>query len=262
MNAHPALIVLVAALATTPAAARDRADPPGLRSAELLPVATAPDGSRVTAMRLVLEPGWKTYWRSPGDSGMPPGFDWSGSTNLAAAEPQWPRPEVILSDGDRTLGYHDELVLPFQVRPQGPGPVALDVTVTLGLCENVCVPATLRLTASDAAGGPDPRIGQALALVPAVSTVRPACRLADISDGVRLSAALPDLPGDPAVAMELAEDGIWVSQPDLARAGGRLTATADFVPPAAAPFPLDPAKLRVTVIGDGNAVEYRGCAPS
>ncbi|WP_436784953.1 protein-disulfide reductase DsbD domain-containing protein, partial [Streptomyces sp. URMC 126] len=64
---------------------------------------------------------WKTYWRSPGDSGVPPQFDWSGAANVAQATPLWPRPEVIESGGERTLGYHDRLVLPIALTPAAPG---------------------------------------------------------------------------------------------------------------------------------------------
>lgn len=57
--------------------------PPGLSEAQLLPGWETADGHRVAALKLVLEPGWKTYWRSPGDAGVPPVFDWSGSEILA-----------------------------------------------------------------------------------------------------------------------------------------------------------------------------------
>src|SRR5882724_3543347 len=44
------------------------------------------------AIEIALEPGFKTYWRMPGDSGVPPLFDWSGSRNLASIAPAWPVP--------------------------------------------------------------------------------------------------------------------------------------------------------------------------
>lgn len=284
-------LTILAALAATlalpllsgPAAAQHSAQEngqtPGLRSAELLPVATLPDGRRMTALVVEMEEGWKTYWRSPGDSGMPPGFDWTGSTNVRAAEPLWPAPEVILSGSDRTLGYHDALVLPVRVDAAGEGPVALDLKLAIGLCKNVCVPARLHLLADEAGGAaPDPRIAQALARVPVAGPLpgraTPACTVTDIPDGVRVAATLPGHAGAPSVAMELMQDGVWVSQPELAQAADGLTATADFVPPEGKPFPLDLSKLRMTVIGsnaaaDGaggdaapGAVEYQGCAAS
>ncbi|MFX4601211.1 protein-disulfide reductase DsbD domain-containing protein, partial [Acinetobacter baumannii] len=43
-------------------------------------------------LELRLEPGWKTYWRSPGDAGFAPRLDWSGSGNLAGATLSYPAP--------------------------------------------------------------------------------------------------------------------------------------------------------------------------
>ena len=99
-------LILVLAL---PAVARADPLPPGLEDAALLPPYRTEAGTWMTALRLELSPGWKTYWRSPGDSGVPPRFDWAGMTNLDHAGARWPRPEVIDSGGERTLGYHDAL---------------------------------------------------------------------------------------------------------------------------------------------------------
>ncbi|MBV0890782.1 hypothetical protein KTN05_02825 [Paracoccus sp. Z118] len=268
MNAKALIPVLLCAAALGHAGAAHASEshvgeppPPGLTSAELLPVQTAPDGSRMTALRLVLEPGWKTYWRSPGDSGVPPEFDWSGSANLAGAQPLWPRPEVIDSGGERTLGYHDELLLPIRLTPQAAGePVALDVRLNFGLCEDVCVPARVRLAAAPEGDGFDPRIAEALARVPAAGEGALTCHVTDIADGVQVAATIPEAGAGAAAAMELMQDGIWVSQAELTEQGGQVTAVADFVAPSGKPFPLDTDKLRVTLISAGGAVEYRGCA--
>lgn len=237
--------------------------PPGLVAAELLPGWVAADGTRITALRLDLAPGWKTYWRSPGDTGIPPHFDWAASDNLAAAEPLWPRPEVILSGGERTLGYHDELVLPIQLTPRDKGqPVTARVSVDFGLCRDICVPAHVELQAP-APQGEDPRIDAALAQTPEPGEDVARCTMTDIADGVQVAVRIgePEMPGDTA-ALELAQDGVWVSQPVLTRDARGLTATADFVAPSGKPFPLDPAAVRLTLIAPEGAVEYQGCAPA
>lgn len=127
--------------------------PPGVADAQLLPGWQTADGRRVAALKLVLEPGWKTYWRSPGDAGVPPLFNWSGSENLAGITFHWPRPAVFESAGMRTLGYHDVMILPFEARPLRPDqPISLSATVDLGVCEDICVPVHLKISspASDA----------------------------------------------------------------------------------------------------------------
>ena len=53
----------------------------------------------MAAVEIRLAPGWHTYWRVPGEAGIPPRFDWSGSQNLAAVAYEWPRPEIIVSYG-------------------------------------------------------------------------------------------------------------------------------------------------------------------
>lgn len=236
--------------------------PPGLIAAELMPGWITDDGQRMTALRLTLEPGWKTYWRSPGDAGVPPRFDWQGSDNLGAVQMLWPRPEVIDSGGERTLGYHDELVLPIRIAPVDAGaPIHPVATVDFGLCLDICVPAQVALRAPPPGGAPDPLIQSALDRQPRRSSEQPDCRIAAISDGMQVTATLPashGLPGDD-VAMELTEDDIWVSAPDMGRDGSRLTAQADFVAASGKPFVLDPGSLRLTVISADDAVEYAGC---
>src|ERR1700736_1209679 len=77
-----------------------------------------------------LQPGWKTYWRTPGDSGVPPRFDFSKSDNIEAVTVLWPgagaireaatgrgRPRAKSADGPgaHSLGYHDTIVLPLRI---------------------------------------------------------------------------------------------------------------------------------------------------
>ncbi|MCH8998360.1 MAG: hypothetical protein IID48_08850, partial [Proteobacteria bacterium] len=63
-----------------------------------------------------LEPGWKIYWRSPGEAGYPPSVDWSGSENLAEVRLNWPVPRRFSLFGFETFGYYDEVVLPVDAR--------------------------------------------------------------------------------------------------------------------------------------------------
>ena len=158
-----ALFLLTAAPAIAQGIAPDEM-PPGLVSARLLPGWITADGARMTALAVELEPGWKTYWRTPGDAGLAPVFDWKGN-NIGKVDFSWPAPQVVVSDGVRTLGFHDRLVLPFTVTPEKPGqPVGLSAHVTVGLCENICIPAQLDLVAMPAGTAPDPVIQAALHL--------------------------------------------------------------------------------------------------
>ena len=108
-----------------------------------------PQGTQMAAVEIDLLPGWKTYWRSPGEAGIPPHFDWRGSGNLAGVVYHWPSPEVFETSGTRTIGYHGRLVLPVELSPlQADQPIDADATVDFGVCDEICVPVTLSLKAT------------------------------------------------------------------------------------------------------------------
>lgn len=231
---------------------------PGLEAARILPGWTTSDGSRIAAIEFRLEPGWKTYWRSPGDSGLPPAFDWTGSDNLGDVVFHWPAPEAIPSGDGMALGYHDRLVLPFTATPADPTqPIDLAVAVDFGVCDDICVPAHVALESAAAGTAPDPAIAAALEAVPQAQEGGPRCVVEPIEDGMRVTATLPR--PVTVAAMELPGRDVWTTATDIQTQGGQTTLVADFVPPESAPFALDQQELLFTLIDDRQAVEIRGC---
>ena len=89
-----------------------------------------------------LQPGWKTYWRTPGDSGVPPRFDFSKSENIEAVTILWPAPTKFDDGaGGHSLGYHDQIVLPLRiVAKNADKPVTLRAAVNYAVCEKLCIP--------------------------------------------------------------------------------------------------------------------------
>ncbi|MGL1742623.1 protein-disulfide reductase DsbD domain-containing protein, partial [Vibrio parahaemolyticus] len=69
---------------------------------------------------LNLGPGWKTYWKSPGDAGLPTEFDWSGSSNVIDAEVHWPAPSRLSILGFETVGYTHEVLFPVRLKLRDP----------------------------------------------------------------------------------------------------------------------------------------------
>jgi DsbC/DsbD-like thiol-disulfide interchange protein len=97
-------------------------------------------------VQIQLDPGWKTYWRNPGDSGIPPRFEWAASTNVAAIEVSWPAPEWFQDEYGNSIGYHDEVVFPITVAATDPAlPIDLVMTVQFAVCREVCIPASVDL---------------------------------------------------------------------------------------------------------------------
>jgi DsbC/DsbD-like thiol-disulfide interchange protein len=95
-----------------------------------------------------LEPGWKTYWRTPGDAGgLPPLFDWSKSTNLKSATVMFPAPKRFTDKSGNTIGYAGGLVLPVRFeRQEADKPANLVVNLQYGICKDVCVPIELEVS--------------------------------------------------------------------------------------------------------------------
>lgn len=107
-------------------------------------------------LEITLEQGTKTYWRTPGDSGVPPHFDWSGSTNVAEVTVRWPAPMRFADGNGFSIGYKQAVILPLDILPRDPAlPVNLNLKLDYAVCEQVCIPAkgeaTLALTAGPAA---------------------------------------------------------------------------------------------------------------
>lgn len=99
------------------------------------------DGALDVGLQVRLDPGWKFYWRTPGDAGLPPSFDWSGSANLAEARVRWPAPRRYDQDGLVTYVYGDEVVLPVRVRATDrQSPLSLRLTLDYGVCKDICIP--------------------------------------------------------------------------------------------------------------------------
>lgn len=110
--------------------------------------ATGVDGTDrlVAGVQLTLKPGWDSYWRSPGDAGLPPVPDWRASQNLASANLLFPWPERFMLQGFETYGYKDQVVFPVRLKKQdATKPLALNMAITLLTCSDICVPAAFNI---------------------------------------------------------------------------------------------------------------------
>jgi DsbC/DsbD-like thiol-disulfide interchange protein len=117
-----------------------------------------------------LQPGWKTYWRTPGDSGVPARFDFAKSENVEAVTVLWPAPTKFGDGaGGHSLGYHDQVVLPLRiVAKNADKPVMLRATINYAVCEKICIPvdASAELAFNSVASTEDSTLFAALDTVP------------------------------------------------------------------------------------------------
>ncbi len=164
--------------------------------ARLVRGAARSEGAYEVGVQIQLDPGWKTYWRVPGDSGVPPEFDWSRSVNIGSVDVLWPTPERFRDEYGDNIGYHDEVVFPLVVTPgDGASPARLDMTVYFAVCDDICIPAKVELDLELTELNASPRyawlLSQYLSQVPRPPGEVPGLRVAAVasvegSDGLKL----------------------------------------------------------------------------
>jgi len=170
-----AIVALICAVGTPTARAQDASawqEQPHA-AARLVAGAAVKSGDKEelrAGIEIRLDPGWKTYWRYPGDSGVPPNFDFSGSENVKSATVLWPPPHRFADGaGGHSIGYAGDVVLPLRIVPKDAAkPSSLRVQVSYAICGNLCIPAeaNLSLVLSDKAAAAEPALAAAEAGVP------------------------------------------------------------------------------------------------
>ncbi|HKH02549.1 MAG TPA: protein-disulfide reductase DsbD domain-containing protein [Bradyrhizobium sp.] len=213
-----------------------------------------------------LQPGWKTYWRTPGDSGVPPRFDFSKSENIEAVTVLWPAPTKFDDGaGGHSLGYRDQIVLPLRIVPKNADkPVTLRAEINYAVCEKLCIPvqASAELPFNSVASTEDSALFAALDSVPKPANVGDPNPLTirDVKRGGK-SRVLVDV-----VSAEAKNVGLFVegptpdwslpvpqlledSPPGVKRFGFEL----DGVPPGTNP---EGAALKLTLVGSDRSYEF------
>lgn len=162
---------LLAGFAGGPAAAQD-ASPwvTDQHSSVRLIAGSRTDGVLLGGIAFQLQPGWKTYWRNPGDSGVPPRFDFSASDNVEAVTVLWPAPMQFPDGaGGTSFGYRKQLLLPLRIIAKKPDkPVTLRAEINYAVCDKLCVPVDAKTEVSflSSASTEDSTLNAALATVP------------------------------------------------------------------------------------------------
>jgi len=213
-----------------------------------------------------LQPGWKTYWRTPGDSGVPPRFDFSKSDNVEAVTVLWPAPTKFDDGaGGHSLGYKQQVVLPLRiVAKSNDKPVTLRAAINYAVCEKLCIPveASSELTFASVASTEDGALSAALDTVPKPANVGDPTPLT-IRDVTRdgKSSVLVDVIAPEAKEVSLFVEGPtpdWALPiPKLVEHGPpgvkRFAFELDGLPPGAKP---DGAALKFTLVGGDRAYEF------
>src|SRR6202046_2877923 len=214
-------------------------------------------GGDLAGFEIALNPGAITYWRDPGDAGLPPTLDFSASENVASVETEFPAPKRIKeADGGEAFGYDGSVVFPLRVKPRDPTkPATLKLNADFAVCEKVCLPAKahLELTLPSALGSPlAGEIEAALATVPRAVPPKDFGALEALgADRWRLCTAHED--GPPRDLFIEAPEGWWMKVAPADADGGRdcFTLTIGGKPKDGAL----PVALRLTLTGGAGAME-------
>src|ERR1700688_3020536 len=213
-----------------------------------------------------LQPGWKTYWRTPGDSGVPPRFDFSKSDNIEAVTVMWPAPAKFDDGaGGHSMGYHDGIVLPLRiVAKNADKPVTLRADINYAVCEKICIPvqANAELPFTSVASTEDSALFAALDTVPKPAnvgdpnpmTIRDAKR--DGKSTVLVDVVSPD-GKDVNLFVEGPTPDWGLPVPNLVEHGPpgvkRFAFELDGVPPGTS---ADGAALKLTLVGGDHSYEF------
>jgi len=264
-----ALFALAALTSFSPIAARAQDASPwqkGMHAAVRLLAGSRSGPVLLGGIAVQLDPGWKTYWRTSGDSGVPPRFDFSRSENIEAVTVLWPAPTKFDDGaGGFSLGYHDQVVLPLRIVPKvNDKPVTLRANINYAVCERICIPveASTELTFASVASTEDSVLFAALDTVPKPASVGDPNPLT-IRDVKRegKSAVLVDVLSPDARTVNLFVEGPtpdWaLPVPKLVEHGPpgikRFSFELDGVPPGVNP---EGAALKLTLVGGDRSYEF------
>ena len=219
----------------------------------------------VAGVQLRMDPDWKTYWRNPGDSGVPPSFDWTGSTNLKHAEVLYPAPHRFADAGGTAIGYADEVVFPVKLTPEREGePITLKLAFDYGLCKDLCIPNSVNLSlelGADTKKGDAVLLETFLALVPkqAAPGVLPEVKAVEAKFAGKASELVVDAAfAQGATGTDLFIDGgdvfVPVPSPVGPVADGRQRFAVSFASPAEADA-IKGKPLTLTLVSDQGSTD-------
>ena len=219
-------------------------------------------------VELRLKDKWKTYWRSPGDAGLPPVLDWAGSNNLKSATLSYPRPHRFELLKQTTFGYKEHVVFPLRAALTTPGqPLDLKAKLDVLVCADICVPQSLDLVMAIPAGAAVPGedaqlLNQFQTQVPSLGDlaglqiISATASGTDNSPTLEITAEAPEPFTDADVFAEL-EPPVALGAPSVQLSNGGRRAVFTLKPNAALPVGASLAgrPVTLTLIDGDHAIE-------
>jgi DsbC/DsbD-like thiol-disulfide interchange protein len=218
-------------------------------------------------IEIKMQPGWHTYWRYPGDSGVPPRFSFSGSDNLAAVQVLFPAPHAFTDEAGTTIGYKGSVIFPLRVFPrQKYKPVTLRGKIDYAACEKLCVPveASVELTLAGAGGADNAALTAAEARVPQpVSAAEAGLTARRANDDKRKPLVFVDLAAPTGQPVGLFVEGpttewaLPIPKPAQGAPPGRQHFSFELDGLPSGVDPKGPFELTFTIVKGGSATEVK-----
>ena len=225
----------------------------------------------VAALEIELAPGWKTYWRTPGEGGLPPILDFSQSRNVAGIKVGFPPPHRFNDGYSTTNVYEGRVVFPIELTPEiVTSPVTLHLRFDLGVCETICIPMQLETTLTFAPNQTDAGaiaiFDEGQALLP-MAPIPGEFEVVDFElvrkDGhdsyFEVTAIVPQ-PFGSELFVEVAEDW-WPTAPQHSTRDGNLVTFAFSFERRDAAAPLSGTPFTFTLVSAGEAIEQTIALP-
>ena len=218
-------------------------------------------------VEIKMQPGWHTYWRYPGDSGVPPRFSFSNSDNVATVKELYPAPHAFTDEAGTTIGYKDNVIFPLHVVPRDMSkPVTLRLKLDYAVCEKLCMPveASAKLTLDRNGGADNAALVAAEARVPQLVPAAEAGLTARrANDDKRKPLVFVDFTAPPGQPVELfvegptAEWALPIPKPAPGAPAGhqQFSFELDGLPPGV--NPKGSFELTFTIVRDGSATEVK-----
>lgn len=209
------------------------------------------DGKLYTCgLHIVLAPGWKTYWRVPGEAGIPPDIKLEGA-NIASIEVAYPLPTRSQDGSGEAIGYHGEVLFPIAIKPQDAGkPVSAKLSALFGICQQICKPAkfegALDLSPNNQPGADDALIHQWQMRLPSPASFVKAASISEKTLTLTLDRAVDD------IFIE-GPDGLYFRKPEFSGNTATLKIDGD--------TPLSGLNLRITAAMQGKGLEQQVTVP-
>lgn len=157
-----AILAIFAALTPAKAAMTDWVEVQG-GAVRLISNNILEDGQYLAGLEFLLEPGWHTYWRYPGEAGIPPQITVTAQDNIVSHDVLYPVPERYNDGFSESIVYHDGIILPILITPENPDqPVRLALDLFFGICKDICVPGDAQLAFELAPNGERDRLADKL----------------------------------------------------------------------------------------------------